>query len=82
MPAASSGFGNYIKLLHDPVFWTSLGHTAIWIGLTVPLQMGLGLVAALLLNREFPWRGLARALVIIPWALAERRHRADVALDL
>ncbi|PSH65153.1 carbohydrate ABC transporter permease [Phyllobacterium sophorae] len=63
------GFGNYIKLLRDPVFWTSLGHTAIWIGLTVPLQMGLGLIAALLLNREFPWRGLARALVIIPWAL-------------
>jgi multiple sugar transport system permease protein len=63
------GFGNYIKLLRDPVFWTSLGHTAIWIGLTVPLQMGLGLVAALLLNRDFPWRGLARALVIIPWAL-------------
>jgi multiple sugar transport system permease protein len=63
------GFGNYIKLLRDPVFWTSLGETAIWIGLTVPLQMGLGLVAALLLNREFPWRGLARALVIIPWAL-------------
>ncbi|MET3649013.1 carbohydrate ABC transporter permease [Phyllobacterium ifriqiyense] len=63
------GFGNYVKLLRDPVFWTSLGHTAIWIGLTVPLQMGLGLVAALLLNRQFPWRGLARALVIIPWAL-------------
>lgn len=31
--------------------------------------MGLGLVTALLLNCEFPWRGLARALVIIPWAL-------------
>lgn len=31
--------------------------------------MGLGLVAALLLNKEFAWRGLARALVIIPWAL-------------
>ena len=63
------GLGNYLKLLHDPVFWISAGHTAIWIGLTVPLQMGLGLVAALLLNREFPWRGLARALIVIPWAL-------------
>ncbi|MBL3685052.1 ABC transporter permease subunit (plasmid) [Sinorhizobium meliloti] len=30
---------------------------------------GLGLLTALLLNREFPWRGLARALIIIPWAL-------------
>lgn len=63
------GFGNYVKLWSDPVFWVSLWHTVIWIGLTVPLQMGLGLIAALLLNREFPWRGLARALVIIPWAL-------------
>ncbi len=26
-------------------------------------------MTALLLNREFPWRGLARALIIIPWAL-------------
>lgn len=63
------GLGNYLKLLDDPVFWVSAWHTAIWIGLTVPLQMGLGLIAALLLNRQFPWRGLARALVIIPWAL-------------
>ncbi|MEJ1156909.1 carbohydrate ABC transporter permease [Prosthecomicrobium sp. N25] len=63
------GLGNYVKLWGDPVFWIALGHTALWIGLTVPLQMGLGLVAALLLAREFPWRGLARALVIVPWAL-------------
>lgn len=63
------GFGNYVKLWADPVFWVALWNTVIWIGLTVPLQMGLGLVTAILLNREFPWRGLARALVIIPWAL-------------
>jgi len=63
------GFGNYVKLFNDPVFWTALWNTLLWIGLTVPLQMGLGLFAALLLNREFPWRGLARALIIIPWAL-------------
>jgi len=63
------GFGNYVKLFTDPVFWVALGNTAIWIGLTVPLQMGLGLITALLLNRTFPWRSLARALIIIPWAL-------------
>lgn len=63
------GLNNYFKLLQDPVFWITLKHTAIWIGLTVPLQMGIGLIAALILNRSFPWRGLARALVIIPWAL-------------
>ncbi len=63
------GFANYVKLFSDPVFWAALWNTIIWIGLTVPLQMGLGLLTALLLNREFPWRGLARALIIIPWAL-------------
>ncbi|MEP0322239.1 carbohydrate ABC transporter permease [Bauldia litoralis] len=63
------GLKNFITALGDEVFWISAWHTLIWIGLTVPAQMLLGLVTALLLNRTFPWRGLARALVIIPWAL-------------
>lgn len=33
------------------------------------MQFLLGLGAALLLNRNFAWRGVARALVIVPWAL-------------
>lgn len=63
------GLKNFIKAWNDPVFWISLRHTLIWIVLTVPAQMLLGLATALLLNQDFPWRGLARALVIIPWAL-------------
>ncbi|MDR3438665.1 sugar ABC transporter permease [Telmatospirillum sp.] len=51
------------------MFWDSLGRTAIWIGLTVPLQLALGFVTALLLNRNFWWRPLARSLILIPWAL-------------
>ncbi|MFZ4288602.1 carbohydrate ABC transporter permease [Variovorax sp. HJSM1_2] len=63
------GLDNYIAIWHDPVFWASLGRTAIWIGLTVPLQLLLGLVTALLLNQTFRWRSLARSLILIPWAL-------------
>ena len=63
------GLDNYIAIWNDPVFWSSLGRTAIWIGLTVPLQLLLGLVTALLLNQNFRWRGLARSLILIPWAL-------------
>ncbi len=63
------GLDNYIAIGNDPVFWSSLGRTAIWIGLTVPLQLLLGLVTALLLNQNFRWRGLARSLILIPWAL-------------
>lgn len=63
------GLQNFVTALSDEVFWISAWHTVIWIGLTVPAQMLLGLVTALLLNRDFPWRGLARAMIIIPWAL-------------
>lgn len=63
------GLGNFARLLHDEVFWISLVNSAWWIGLVVSLQFALGLVTALLLNQSFWWRGVARALIIIPWAL-------------
>ena len=62
-------FGNFAHALHDPVFWLSLGNSVIWIVGVVGLQFLLGLGTALLLNQSFWWRGLARALVVIPWAL-------------
>lgn len=63
------GLDNYLAVVQDPVAWSSLGRTALWIGITVPLQLLLGLATALLLNQEFRWRGLARSLILIPWAL-------------
>ncbi|MEO5770927.1 MAG: sugar ABC transporter permease [Burkholderiaceae bacterium] len=63
------GLDNYAAVLRDEVAWSSLGRTLLWIGLTVPLQLLLGLAAALLLNQRFWWRGLARGLILIPWAL-------------
>ncbi|MAB00831.1 MAG: sugar ABC transporter permease [Stappia sp.] len=63
------GLDNFRKALNDEVFWISLRHTVIWIGITIPAQLLLGLVTALILNQDFPWRSLARALIIIPWAL-------------
>lgn len=63
------GLKNFIAALQDDVFWISLRHTLLWIGITVPAQLLLGLVTALILNQQFFWRPLARALIIIPWAL-------------
>ncbi len=62
-------FDNYVAALQSEIFWTSFKQTLLWIGLTIPLQLLLGLVTALLLNQEFAWRWLARMLIIIPWAL-------------
>ena len=64
-----TGLDNFRAILGDEVFWISLWHSAIWIVGVVSLQFLLGLATALLLNQSFWWRGLARALVVIPWAL-------------
>jgi multiple sugar transport system permease protein len=64
-----TGLGNFRAMLNDEVFWISLWHSAIWIIGVVALQFLLGLGTALLLNESFWWRGLARALIVIPWAL-------------
>jgi multiple sugar transport system permease protein len=63
------GLGNYIAVLHDPTFWSSLSLSFVWVAVAVGLQFALGLTAALLLNRQFWWRPAARALIIVPWAL-------------
>jgi multiple sugar transport system permease protein len=63
------GLDNFKAALSDEVFWISLKHTIIWMCTTIPAQLLLGLATALLLNQEFPWRPVARALIIIPWAL-------------
>jgi multiple sugar transport system permease protein len=61
------GLANYIAVLKDPVFLVSLKHTIIWIFGVISMQLALGFAAALLLNQDFWWRGLARSLILIPW---------------
>ena len=61
------GLGNYLQALKDEVFWISLRNTLIWIAGVIVLQLLLGFATALLLNRDFKWRGLARSLILIPW---------------
>lgn len=63
------GLRNYAIALGDPVFWEGLWASVIWVVVSVGLQFLLGLGSALLLNRRFAWRGLARALIVVPWAL-------------
>ena len=63
------GLANYAIGLADPVFWEALWHSLVWVVCAVSLQFTLGFAAALLLNRTFAWRAVARALIVVPWAL-------------
>jgi len=63
------GWENYTDLLSDPVARDSLGTTLLFIFVTIPLELLLGLGIALVLNEVFRGRGLLRAVVLIPWAI-------------
>jgi multiple sugar transport system permease protein len=62
------GLQNYIDLVTQEEFRQVFLTTAIYTVVCVVAAIALGLGAALLLNAPFRGRGLARALVTIPWA--------------
>jgi ABC-type sugar transport system permease subunit len=63
------GLENYSDLLSDPVARDSIRTTLIFIAVTIPLELVLGLGIALVLNQTLRGRGLLRAVVLIPWAI-------------
>lgn len=65
-----AGLENFIALGSDALFWRSLSFTAQWVVVEVGLQFVFGLALALLINKTFVGRGIARALVFSPWAVS------------
>jgi multiple sugar transport system permease protein len=63
------GLANYAEMLHRPQFWQSLRVTVVYTFSVVILTCIGGLIVAQLLNAKFRGRALARALLILPWAL-------------
>lgn len=61
------GLANYIEIFHDPLFWSSLWKTILWVVFGVGLQFVFGFILALLLNKSFKGRGIVRAVSLIPW---------------
>jgi multiple sugar transport system permease protein len=61
-----TGFDNYVKAYHDPVFWRALANSAVYMAFTVPPQIVLGLLVAMLLNNKAPGRALFRVLFYLP----------------
>ena len=60
---------NYQRIFSDPAFWQSFRFTLMFVVTSVPLEIALGLLFALLLNERLPLRGALRAFVLIPWAI-------------
>jgi len=63
------GLANFSDMAQNPLFWAALGRTLYFAGVSIVVGAPVALVFALLLNQEFPLRSLARALMMIPWAI-------------
>jgi multiple sugar transport system permease protein len=70
VPRGLTGFDNYTAVFNDPEFGRALWRTAIWtvgiVGGTVILSFPI----ALILNEDFAGRGLARIIIMLPWAMS------------
>jgi multiple sugar transport system permease protein len=60
------GFDNYGRAFQDQVFWRAFKNTVIYTLITVPGQMILAMLAALLLTSLPKGRGIFRAIYYIP----------------
>jgi lactose/L-arabinose transport system permease protein len=62
-----AGFGNVVRLLHDPVFLEALGNTILFFVVQVPIMTMLALILASALNSPRLWaRGLFRTAIFLP----------------
>ena len=64
------GTKNYVNLFSDPDFYTSLRVTLAFVGGSVVLQFGIGLIMATLLNQHLMGSNIYRAVLIIPWTVS------------
>jgi ABC-type sugar transport system permease subunit len=64
------GGTNFINLFNDPNFYTSLKITLMFVGGSVALQFGIGMLMSVLLHQQVKASGVLRAIFIIPWTIS------------
>ncbi|WP_373049834.1 carbohydrate ABC transporter permease, partial [Thalassovita aquimarina] len=65
-----TGFDNFAEVFADPLFWESLNRTVIWTVTVVGGTLIISLPIAIILNDDFYGRGIARVIIMLPWAIS------------
>ncbi len=63
------GFDNYSDALGSSEFWEAMRTTFVFTGISVTLELVIGLAMALVMHEAFRGRALLRAVVLIPWGI-------------
>lgn len=64
------GFENFQVIFADPEFLGALRRTAIWVFGIVAGSIIVSIPVAMILNADFYGRGLARVIIMLPWAIS------------
>ncbi|WP_315602206.1 sugar ABC transporter permease [Treponema socranskii] len=65
-----TGFGNYVKLFKDATFYSSLGHTLVFVLVSTPLLLVTGFLTALLVTSRSPLKDAAENIFFLPYILS------------
>jgi len=60
------GLGNYARMAGDPTFWRVVKNTAVYCLWSIPLQTGLAVALAAMLNGRIPLRRFFQACIFLP----------------
>ncbi|MFT4120661.1 carbohydrate ABC transporter permease [Bradyrhizobium sp.] len=63
------GFGNFVSLWKDSVFWLSVFNTIFYTVTASIVKFAIGLYLALLLNENLPFKSMLRAIVLLPFVV-------------
>ena len=64
-----SGLKNYDTALSSSEFWEALRNTFLFTGISVTIELVLGIAFALAMHQAFKGRAVLRATVLVPWAV-------------
>lgn len=64
-----SGLKNYDTALSSSEFWGALRNTFLFTGISVTIELVLGIAFALAMHQAFKGRAVLRATVLVPWAV-------------
>lgn len=63
------GLSNFEEMIDAPKFWPVLTNTVVWTVFSMLGQFGLGLAAALAINRNLPGMNILRTILLMPYVV-------------
>lgn len=65
------GTGNFVQVLTDRTFWYFFFKTVLWTAVNLFFHVTIGILLAIILNKDIRGKTIFRTLLILPWAVPQ-----------